>query len=232
MSETNTEEQEPVNNELLELVAEFNIYPVRYIHSSWLKEVQYAQLVGLLKEKERSHFYLSSYLLGCFGLDTEFDYEFRAIEKRIALASNDQLLRLVLYVGIVLNESVIRAVVRRDERTKLEKCLGEEAYFFAVKKAQFLSRHNQAGSPSILIDWQNTERFKSFLMASGLQILAVVYADMPQAFRKRLLLKFPRSWSKHLEHPASDGVASREQGLKLLIKSYKEVNRQWRHLLS
>ena len=220
-----------MNNDLLGKVLEFNLYPVRYIHSSWLKDIKYGQVVRSLAERNQTHSWLSNYLLGYFELNETFDYEFSSLEKRVALTSRDELFQLILYIGIILNVSVIRSVVRRDERVKLEQCLGDDAYLFAVKKAQFLSRQNTLGAPMILIDWGNTERFKSFLMVSGLQILAVVYADMPEAFKKRISLKFPKSWSKHLERPASDSC-SREQGLNLLMKSYKEVNRQWRHLLS
>ncbi|MDP0588174.1 MAG: SctK family type III secretion system sorting platform protein [Candidatus Endonucleobacter bathymodioli] len=219
------------NNNLIERIIEFNLCPVSYIHGSWLKKVKYAQLVKLLCKKDQSHSYLSQYLLGHFGLNADFDYEFDVAEKRVALASSEELIQLVLYIGIVLNERVIRSVVKREDRVKLEQCLGEDAYYFAVKKAQFLLSAIQGDAPGILVDWNNTDRFKSSLMLSGLQVLAIVYADMTQAFRKRLLLKLPRSWRNHLEHPQSD-IVSKEQGLSLLIKSYKEVNRQWQHLLS
>ncbi len=229
MTNTETSEQESVSSRLFTQIAEFNQYPVRYIHSSWLKQVQYAQLVVALQEQEQSHYHLSHYLLNCFDLNSEFDYEFQSLEKRIALTSGADLVALALYIGIVLNESIIRAVVRRRERVLLQECLGEQAYLFAVKKAQFFSKHTESAEPGILIDWQHTERFKSFLTVNGLQVLAVAYAGMPRAFKQRLLLKFPKSWQKYLEN--SGGNLSREQSINLLIKCYKEVDRQWRHLL-
>ncbi|MDP0560997.1 MAG: SctK family type III secretion system sorting platform protein [Candidatus Endonucleobacter sp. (ex Gigantidas childressi)] len=231
MEETSSITTDPMSNNLLELIIEFNLCPIRYIHGSWLKKLQYAELVKVLREQDQSYNYLSQYLLEHFGLNEDFDYEFGIVEKRVALASSKELMQLVLYIGIILNESVIRSVVRRDDRVKLEQCLGEDAYYFAVKKAQFLIRPSQVNAPSILIDWKNTDKFKSFLMINGLQVLAIVYADMTQAFRKRLLLKLPRSWRNHLKSSQSD-IVSKEQGLSLLIKSYKEVNSQWRHLFS
>ena len=230
MTNVTAEGKAPLDLGLIEQIALFNLSPIHYIHASWLKEVEHAQLVALLREQEQSHVWLSKYLLSCFELSSHFDYEFNSPEKRIALASTDELLKLILYIGIVLNERVIRSVIMRSQRTRLEQCLGEEAYYFAVKKAQFLSGHNHPETSSVAIDWANTDRFKSALMASGLKVLSTVYDDMPGAFKKRLSLKLPKSWCQYLEQPAS-GSAGKEQGRNLLIKSYKEVNRAWRHLL-
>ena len=230
MTDTDMPESDTASSRLVTKIAEFNQYPVRYIHATWFKQLEYAQWVIALQEREQSHYHLSNYLLQSFELNNAFDYEFQSAEKRIALSSGGELVTLSLYIGIILNESVIRGVIRRQERRVLEDCLGEQAYLFAVKKAQFLTRRTDTSTPGFLIDWQHIERFKSFLTMTGLQVLAAVYEDMPWAFKKRLVLKFPMSWQKYLL--ASSGVFTREQAQNLLIKSYKEVNREWRHLLS
>ncbi|WP_330924628.1 SctK family type III secretion system sorting platform protein [Candidatus Sororendozoicomonas aggregata] len=220
-----------MNIERLEKIVEFNLYPVRYIHSSWLEALEFAQIVDALKGHEQSHFYLSGYLLNSLNIDDSFDSTFDTADKIIALGSSEELGKLVLYMGIVQNEAVIRNVIRGDQREKLEACLGDEAYFFAVKKAQFLAKKNDTASPEFLIDWQQVGRFKSYLIVSGLKVLATVYEGLSQGFIQRLSLKFPRSWSKHLERLDSNGL-SKQQGINLLIKSYKEVNKQWQHQLS
>ncbi|WP_263082202.1 Yop proteins translocation protein K [Endozoicomonas sp. Mp262] len=218
------------STELFDQVTEFNLYPIRYMHHSWLKGIEHADFINLLKGNEQSHFFLSRYLLGCLNVTTECDYRIDSKDKKIALAQREELLNIALYIGIVLNEAVIRSVVRRHERSLLEECLGESAYFFAVKKAQFLINHAALSrSPEVLIDWQHPERFKSFLTISGLQVLGLVYSDLPDGFRKRLLLKFPKSWNRYFDDFDDIGI-TKEQGRSLLIKSHKEVNRQWQHL--
>ncbi len=220
-----------IHTERLEKIVEFNLYPVRYIHTSWLEGLEFAQIVDALKAHEQSHFYLSAYVLNSLNVADSFDSIFDTPDKKIALGNSEELGKLVLYMGIVQNEAVIRRVIRRDQREKLETCLGDEAYFFAVKKAQFLAKKNGAASSEFFIDWQQVGRFKSYLIVSGLKVLATVYAGSSQGFIQRLSLKFPRSWSKHLESPEGAGL-SKQQGINLLIKSYKEVNKQWQHQLS
>lgn len=218
--------------DLFERIVEFNLYPLRYAHGSWLKGLEQGDLLKQLGDSASGQFFLSRYLLGCLGLPFAFDYDMTGEDARIALAHRDELVRLLLYMGIVLNGGVIRSVVRRHERTLLEECLGHEAYLFAVKKAQFLiSLAALEQPPSLLIDWQHLDRFKSFLTVSGLQVMGVAYSQMPQGFSQRLLLKFPKSWSRYFKEPAPVGL-SQEQAGRLLIKTYKEVNRSWQPLLS
>lgn len=224
------EEKKPLDLSLTKRIIHFNLSPINYIHASWIKDVDHAQLVAFLRKKEDSHVWLSKYLLNFFELSSHFDYEFISPEKRIALASTDELLKLILYIGIVINEQVIRSVIVRSQRAKLEQCLGTEAYYFAVKKAQFLSSNNYQQIPLVAINWDDINRFKSLLMANGLKILSIVYSDMPSAFKKRLSLKLPKSWCTHLEQPA-DNLSNKSSVRNLLIKSYKEVNREWQHLL-
>ena len=215
---------------IFSLTMEFNLYPVKYVHLSWLKRDEHFNLVNQLKTDDTTHGRLSEYLLKRFKLKDQFDFDFDAIEKRVALASSEELLKLALYMGIILNEDVIRGAVKRKERIALEQCLGEEAYRFAVKKAQFIS-HSAAGGPSLLVDWDHLDRFKQFLMTSGLQVIAGAYAGTSPAFRKRLTLKMPRKHQQTLID-AQGAPFSKADCTRLLVKTHKEVNRQWRHLLS
>lgn len=213
------------------LAVEFNLYPVKYIHQSWLKRDEYYKLVNRLKGDDVTHSRLSEYLLKRFKLKNDFDFDFDAKEKRVALASSEELLKLALYLGIILNEDVIRAVVKRKDRIALEHCLGTEAYRFAVKKAQFISHSAAISGPNLLIDWKHLDRFKQFLFTTGLQVIAGAYAGTSPAFRKRLTLKMPRECQKTLID-ARGAVLNKADCTRLLVKTHKEVNRQWRHLLS
>ena len=215
---------------LLELISTFNLSPVHYIHDTWLRSTEHGSMIVSLRQKENSHYRLSRYLLEYFDLNEQFYYDFDSPEKRIGLVGIEELSELLLYIGLVLNEKIIRSVVLRSQRQQLEQCLGAKAHYFAVKKAQFLSSQNYSWSAAVTIDWDNIEKLKPALMAVGLKVLSMAYTDMPIAFKKRLSLKFPQSWSQHLSQLANNPT-EQAQGRQLLIKSYKEVNRQWQHLL-
>ena len=172
--------------ELFQKVAEFNLYLVRYIDTSWLKTVKLSPLVNQIRQGGNADFHLSHYLLRQFSLHEDFDYEFDQPIKRIALVEQSQLLDVALYIGIILNESVIRNAVLKKERQALEECLGSDAYRFAVKKAQFISRSAAQNGPSLLIDWNHLERFREYLQTSGLQVLGSAFSSAPAAFRKRM----------------------------------------------
>lgn len=216
---------------LFDLITEFNFYPVRYIHLSWLKRDEHFRLIGRLKSSATTQFNLSSYLLGRYKVDGVFDFDFRRLEKRVVFASAEEIEKLAFYLGLVLNENVIRSVVRKDERIALKKCLGESAFQFAVKKAQFISRASVSTGPSLLIDWNHLDRFRMFLKTSGFQVIATAFRDAPVGFRKRLALKMPQGLQKILNDTGSITMDG-SQCARLVIKTHREVNRQWRHLLS
>ena len=217
--------------ELFQSVAEFNLYLIRYIHPSWLKTVKLSPLVQQLRQQCNADYHLSHYLLKQFQLNNEFDYEFMENHKRIALADEAVLSELALYTGATLNESIVRNALMRSQKQALSECLSEPLYRFVTQKAQFIARFDQQLGPSLLIDWDHLDQFKHYLLVTGLQVLGMAYADSPEAFRKRFVLKMPADCSQHIENSELQNL-SQEQCQKLLIKVYKEVNKEWRHLLS
>ena len=216
---------------LFNYMVDFNLFPIKYTHVSWLKDDDNLLLLKGLRSNVMVQFNLSRYLLKKFNISQEFDYKFEQPVKRIVFASVEEIERLALYLGIVLNEGTIRSVILRNERAALQKCLGDEAYRFAVKKAQFISRSSEKIGPGILIDWHKLGRFKAYLVAHGRQVIANAFLDQPDAFRQRLILKMPKSWKKALSKVESCPL-SKTECKTLLVKTHKEVNRQWRHLLS
>ena len=223
--------QEYNGTTLLDLMVEFNFFPIRYIHSSWLKDDEHVRLLKGLRSSPSAEFNTSSYLLNKFGVGNAFDYNFDRLDKRAIFASAQEITRLAFYLGLILNEHTIRSVIRRDEREALAKSIGEEAYRFTVKKAQFMAGTVKKGGPSLLIDWTRLDRFKAYLENSGQHVIATAFSDLPEAFLQRFMMKMPSSWQKALSSPDAGGL-SKEQCEKLLVKTHKEVNRQWRHLLS
>lgn len=217
--------------DLFQKVAEFNLYLVRYIDASWLTAVKLSPLVNQLRQAGNADFHLSHYLLTQFSLHENFDYDFDEPAKRVALTSADNLLKTAMYIGIILNENVIRNAVRRDERTALESCLGAEAYRFAVKKAQFISRAASQQGPSLLIDWGHLQRFKQYLQTNGLQVIGKAFVQAPVSFRKRLELKFPQQCKASLDDIESIGL-SESECIHLLVKTFREVDKEWHLLLS
>ena len=226
---TNNAFEEFNGESLFNYMVDFNLFPIKYTHISWLKEDDNLRLLKGLRSNVSVQFNLSRYLLKKFNIAHEFDYNFEQPYKRIVFASVEEIERLALYLGIVLNEGIIRSIVTRNERAALQQCLGDEAYRFAVKKAQFISRASMG--PGILIDWQKLGRFKAYLVAQGRQVIANAFSDQPAAFRQRLVLKMPTSWKKALSKVESSPLSKKECKI-LLVKTHKEVNRQWRHLLS
>lgn len=223
--------EEQGNLDLFQRVAEFNLYLARYIHSSWLTNIEFSPLIIQLGNSGNADFHLSQYLLEQFDLAHSFDYDFQPPVKRIALVDENALCRLALYLGIILHEESIRNVVRRQERLALEECLGKEAYRFAVKKAQFVGRASDRLGPSLLIDWEHLDRFKAFLETSGHQVMDIAFSNLSEAFRQRLVLKLPSHWQESLEQQENLSL-SVAQCMTLVLKTHKEANREWRHLLS
>ena len=217
--------------ELFQKIAEFNLYLVRYIDSSWLTTVKLSPLVNQIRQGGNADFHLSHYLLRQFSLHEEFDYEFDQPVKRIALIETEILLDVALYIGIILNEGVIRNAVLKKDRQALERCLGTDAYRFAVKKAQFVSRTASQQEPSLLIDWNHLERFHDYLQKSGMQVLGTAFSLLSPAFRKRVELKFS-SDQKDVLNETGDHKLSVEECENLVLKAHREVNKEWRHLLS
>ena len=219
------------NFSLQALAIEFNLFPVRYMHSSWLKKDKHYKLIMSLKDNPETHLPLSEHLLKQFKLSNDLDFDFEAKEKRVVLANMEELSRLAFYLGIILHEETIRSVVLRKERVALEHVLGKEAYQFAVRKAQFISRASRHAVPSLLIDWEHLDRFKHYLMTSGIQVIGCAFSRTPAAFQKRLAIKVPADWRQAL---SSKGEIQLEpsQCAQLMVKTHKEVNRQWRNLLS
>ena len=217
--------------DLFQRVAEFNLYLVRYIDYTWLKTVKLSPLVSQLRKAGNADFHLSHYLLTQFSLHEDYDYDFEEPAKRIVLAKTEVLLETAVYIGIILNEDVIRNAVRRDERAALEQCLGTDAYRFAVKKAQFVSRSASKQGPSLLIDWNHLHRFKQYLQTSGVQVIGKAFSPAPLSFKKRLELKLPQSYKDALTNTRAVNL-SETDCVNLLVKTYREVDKEWRLLLS
>ena len=219
------------NLDLFQRVAEFNLYLVRYIDPTWLTTVKLSPLVSQLRKAGNADFHLSHYLLTQFSLHDNYDYDFEEPAKRIGLATTEVLLETATYIGIVLNENVIRNAVRRDEKVALEQCLGADAYRFAVKKAQFVSRAASKQGPSLLIDWNHLQRFKQYLQTSGLQVIGKAFSEASLSFRKRLELKLPQSCKEALTNTRTVNLSDTEC-VNLLVKTFREVDKEWRLLLS
>lgn len=216
---------------LLNHIIAFNLLPTSYVHRSWLSQDPYKELFVQLGGVPTAVGYLSDYLLEKFELNDDFDYQFDALEKRIAFASCEEITKLAFYLGVLLHEKTIRTVVLSDQQKALQACLGQSTYDFAVKKAQFISRIGDQYAPMLLIDWNHIDKLKQFLLLSGQAVIAQAFRDQSNAFKTRLMLKMPTSWREPLNgHNETD--IPQAQCIHLVIKIHKEVNRQWQYLLT
>lgn len=216
---------------LLNHIIAFNLLPMSYVHRSWLSQDPYKELFVQLGGAPTAVGYLSDYLLEKFELNDDFDYQFDALEKRIAFASCEEITKLAFYLGVLLHEKTIRTVILSDQQKALQACLGQSTYDFAVKKAQFISRIGDQYAPMLLIDWNHIDKLKQFLLLSGQAVIAQAFRDQSNAFKTRLMLKMPTSWREPLNgHNKTD--IPQAQCIHLVIKIHKEVNRQWQYLLT
>ena len=173
-------------------VLDFNFSPAGYIDPSWLTSIQNAEVVAVLAGHDVSRPWASRYILHAFGLQADADFNFSDPLKAFALGDRRGMTQVVYHAGLALNAPLLRGIVKRQERTAVEACLGQPAFSYAIKKGPFIAgalpEHFTTG---FAIDWNNPDELKKHIFRTGVRLLGTVFKNEPEAYKRRLLFKFP-----------------------------------------
>lgn len=202
---------------------QFNFLPTRYLDSSWWQPGWLnGALLSPAQFPDRAQFWLSRFFLERSGLAGDFDFDFAADEKRIALLSGKQLQRLTCLAGLTLQSQRIARVIRGSDRMLIKNTIGEDDYFFAIKRGAMLLEEARfqslpepdagAGFDTLAEDCQRV----------GIGSLATAASGFSSAFIRRLQLKFPRPMVENHWQAEAD---EQDAHARLLLKLAREVER-------
>ena len=174
---------------------QFHSHPISYAHPSWIEALEHRDLITKLKGHSRAHPHLSRHLLSENKADGPYEFSEEAPYMEIAMKTSDEIMHLVEQLGLIVNHRHIRGVVHRDKQKQLRLELGDEAFFFAIKEAPFLTNKVcDAVCPDY--DWSELNNIKSHIINSGLQVLRSVFAEAPEEVVKRVGFKIPQPLHK------------------------------------
>ncbi|MFH0787906.1 MAG: SctK family type III secretion system sorting platform protein [Pseudomonadota bacterium] len=209
---------------LLPLIYEFNFWPGRYIHPSWLEGLIENDLFNRLKESRRAGQRLSPVILLKFGLDRSCFFNFEDPLRRLALLNGEALLKLVYLAGVSVHAGEISRVIEREAVLSLKKSLGEEPYLFALKRAPFLA--GRIEFPPYPLKTTDYAGFGDLVYESGMKVLEACLGEEEASYRKRLVLKLPRALVKDFGERAS---FEHKEAASLMLKKIllNEVDPEW-----
>ena len=167
-------------------VTEFNYYPNRYIHGSWVARLENATIISRLLKRARSEDNLASYLLDRFELKDKYWFNFDTPLRQLLLRSRDDILRITMYAGAVLNSRHIREAIQTGDAMQWRRALGRRLFEFAVNEAPL--DFNVAGLPTIAAPAPGADR-RAQVVASGLWCLGKALEGEASALVERLYLK-------------------------------------------
>lgn len=212
---------------LVRLVHEFNLWPTRYIHPTWIPRFIPENLFSQLRTNRRGEKRLAEILLAKLDLHRELVMDFDALPRRLALLSAQELQTLRFLCGVALSAHHITAHIRAQEVLSLREKLGARAHAFATGKARFL-----LGTAATLFDDSHAiDSVQSCVSERGATALVEGIGDQPEPVMRRLQLKFAKN-----DDPGWDRPLNRERGslffglLKRIL--VQEVNPQWAPLFS
>ena len=210
------------HDKLLPYLYEFNFSPVQYIHPSWLESFIKPVLFERLRKSCRARKRLSALILRRFNLQQEYCFDFEDQARRLALLDRDSLGRLIYVAGIALNAEGIAKTIERQSLLALKESIGEDAYWFALKKAPFLLGRTSLPLP----ERHDGESWHDYALRCGAKALESCVSGEPPALTKRVQLKLPRTLAHDFgQHP---NLAMKHQASFILQKVLlKEVNPAW-----
>jgi hypothetical protein len=199
------------------LINEFNFLPLRYIHPSWLKTIPGGRYLGGMHSFSRTEHRLSQYILSHLGLENEYFFDFTNQANTIALLDESKLSEIIRYAGLVINREQIKKIIVREDIVQLKQKMGEEAYFFTLKRAPFMGT-----VPDFPTTEYKSENILTNVTISGVQCLATLFSDNT-AILKRLFLKFPITWKSYSQLSTEDISRGRSKASSLLVRIQAEL---------
>jgi YOP proteins translocation protein K (YscK) len=204
------------------LVREFNLYPGRYLDRSWLPDDWREHLPAELSE--RASDILSRWLLDQYRLTDQFDFDFDAPEKRLALLDHESFQMLARYLGLVSAGDALRTVVDREGVEALRARLGSEDYEFLLHAAPALDI--AAVGPAVD---PCDPQWEAKAARHGAHLLAAVLHGQGRAIGARAQLKLPRAQCGEVVIALSSRDRARVRDVAIL-SIVEEVLTQWQWL--
>jgi hypothetical protein len=199
-------------------ITEFNYYPNRYIHSSWVDRLENSKVIRKLLNNARSEDNVAEYLLERFNLKDKLCFDFDTPIRQLALLPKSNIMTLVMYAGAMLNSHHARHAIHRDDVIALNKGFGDELFDFALNQAPLLFDLDvlpKIARPAPGADVQ------AHLAASGLYCLGKALSNEPAAITERVYLKMGTAEYPFLEQqpavfkqPACEAVFTKLMKLK------------------
>ncbi|WP_185961327.1 SctK family type III secretion system sorting platform protein [Telmatospirillum sp. J64-1] len=215
---------------LFRLIYQFNLFPSRYIHASWVDVMFEPSLWQRMAATRRCEAALNRVLLQELSLEDSFPVDFSAPAARVGLLDQESLSRLSLYLGLTLDHSSIRRVIHGPSVAVLRQTLGDDAFLFAVQRAPLLAPPPGLLSPSLLPESDPSDEPGAMLgrfQAIGRRVLAIALGGLPPDILKRFRLKLP--YDPDMDFSASDASP---QTQVLLNRVLKETEPQWAFLFA
>jgi hypothetical protein len=205
---------------LFALVQQFNLAPATYVDASWLPRdwlPQFERLRGAMHTRTAQA--LSRWLLTQHALADEFDFDFGAKDKRLALLDGPAFQKLARYLGLAVHARSLRGVVQRAARNVLMQRIGADAYEFLLRSAPVID----AGAGAQRIDPAAAD-LEVKLLETGSRCLLEALPDSAHAAKRRAQLKLPRSASSNAGASEPQAAVTR----RLLISHFiPAVLPQW-----
>ena len=205
---------------LVALAREFNFAPANYVDPSWLP-AEWAENFTLLRASlhTRALDVVSRWLLQQHGLEQDYDFDFSATEKRVALLDRPAFAKLARYLGLCAHARSVRSLVERGAVTALIGKLGREAYDFAVLRATSPAKPAPRINPS-------DDGFVTQLTGEGSRRLFGLLNGGSSAVLRRARLKLPRDAVPTDALPFSDEEQAETRRL-VLTHLIPELEPRW-----
>lgn len=207
---------------LFKLVVDFNCRPSSYLHSSYFEGVLTDNVFKSIYQTQRGQSKLNSLLLKKFNLKHIFYTDFQLPYLRLALLDPATLSQLSFYAGVIYYNSNITKIVEKKTLLSIKEQLGENVYFFAIKKASLFSRIK----PQLTSLNPNPSNLYAAVLTAGQRLLEYLFTECPFSLTQRLQLKFPSSYTWNFNRTVSDDEKRNIFAFlsRLLIK---EINPNW-----
>jgi hypothetical protein len=206
--------------------AEFNRYPARYAHPSWIPE-GWAPWLPRFAGRGRAEAELGRGLLKAWGLDGRPCFDFAPPARRFALLDAAPLRRAVLLAGLARHAGEISLLMERGRVLELKEQVGEAGYRFVMLRAPLLAGPlaEGAGTAAEGADWLTRS------WAAGLGMLGACLGAEHAGLLARVSVKFPRDCAPFLSAGGGQGTADAYMRLfrRVLVK---EVDPAWDVLFS
>lgn len=206
-------------------IFDFNNIPSKYIHSSFLTAIpSLSDVWNNVKGVTRIQKRISKILLAHFNLKDKFFYDFQDLRTRLGLVDSENLNKLILFAGAVIYADKIKKIVLKKQLDEMRTSIGEEALFFATKRASLITPLIPKITPKEKISVPMREDLEEV----GRLCLERCLAGEDGALLERLKLKFPATitWNFNTKPLEEEKTKSWNFLYRILVK---EIAPKWKN---